>query len=508
MVRPVGADQHPEPLHPLDHERGLSGGGLEARAVAHEFDADVQTQPAHVADQPMTAHQLPPLVDDASAEARCVGREVVSLDDVEHRQPDGRRHGVSSEGVEVLHAVRERCRDLGRGDHRGQGMAVAGRLAHRDDVGNESLGGKPPELGTHSAEAHLHLVGDHQAAGASNHGGGISEVPVGEHHLSAAPDHRLDDHSGNPSARLVDAPADVCRIGTGRVARVAAVLSAVGVGHGSDVRPLGRASSAPARMLVVADVDERLRVPVVAVLDSDHVVGSGVRAHEPQREVVGLAAGVDEEAHRERLGQRCREPLGIPEHGLVQVARVGVQHSHLAGARPHHLGPRVAHVRDVVDRVEVAPRLVVVEGLGDSAHDAQRRVVRHAQARGQQPLTVSQRLAEGSLDHGHGARGKSQQQGGVGREPEPEVAQRRHAHAGVVVVEPEEVEDHLHVRVRRPPTVDLGAARPGEPLAGLDDLTLDEVVQRLAGEVSVQAVEGGAGRRLVAQHHHGPVVEG
>ena len=44
-------------------------------------------------------------------------------------------------------------------------MAVAHRLAHGDDVGDEAVARKAPHLSAAAAEAGLHLVGDEQPAG-------------------------------------------------------------------------------------------------------------------------------------------------------------------------------------------------------------------------------------------------------------------------------------------------------------------------------------------------------
>ncbi len=44
-------------------------------------------------------------------------------------------------------------------------MAIAHRLAHRDQIGNEAVAGKAPHLLAGAAETGLHLVGDEEAAG-------------------------------------------------------------------------------------------------------------------------------------------------------------------------------------------------------------------------------------------------------------------------------------------------------------------------------------------------------
>ena len=44
-------------------------------------------------------------------------------------------------------------------------MAIAHRLTHRDEVGNESVAGKAPHLFAGAAKPGLHFVGDEEAAG-------------------------------------------------------------------------------------------------------------------------------------------------------------------------------------------------------------------------------------------------------------------------------------------------------------------------------------------------------
>src|SRR4051812_36185974 len=82
-----------------------------------------------------------PLPDDAG-----VLLEPLLLDDVEDREADRGRHRVATERVEVLHAVRERVRDLASRDHGSERVAVADRLAHRDDVRCRALGPEGPRV--------------------------------------------------------------------------------------------------------------------------------------------------------------------------------------------------------------------------------------------------------------------------------------------------------------------------------------------------------------------------
>jgi hypothetical protein len=91
----------------------------------------------------------------------------------------------------------------------------------------------------------------------------------------------------------------------------APVGPAVVVGERRDVHPVGGAGAARAGVLVGADVDERVRVPVVRRLEHDRVAAPGVRARQPERQLVRLARRVEEVAHLERRRERGREPRRV-----------------------------------------------------------------------------------------------------------------------------------------------------------------------------------------------------
>ena len=90
-----------------------------------------------------------------------------STDDVEDREPDGRRDGIAAERVEVLHPVGERVGDRSGRGHRAERVAVADRLAHRHDVRRGALGPEGPDVPADSAEPDLDLVGDRDGADAA-----------------------------------------------------------------------------------------------------------------------------------------------------------------------------------------------------------------------------------------------------------------------------------------------------------------------------------------------------
>ena len=76
----------------------------------------------------------------------------------------------------------------GRGDG-SQGMAIADRLAHGDDIRYDALALESPKVGTCSAEAGLYLIGNTDAPRAAHEAVVGIQIPRGQNDLSAATDH-------------------------------------------------------------------------------------------------------------------------------------------------------------------------------------------------------------------------------------------------------------------------------------------------------------------------------
>jgi hypothetical protein len=113
---------------------------------------------------------------------------------------------------------------------------------------------------------------------------------------------------------------------------------------------------------------------VIGPIQHDHVITAGMRPRQPQRQVVGFAAGVDEVAHAERRRQRGRQPLGVAHQMVVQITGVRVQQPSLVDERGHHTRMLVAHVRHVVVRIQMGAAFAVDQPDVVAAHDLQRRI--------------------------------------------------------------------------------------------------------------------------------------
>ena len=115
-----------------------------------------------------------------------------------------------------------------------------------------------------------------------------------------------------------------------------------------------------------------------------------MRAREPQRQLVGLAPGVDEVADGKRFRQRRAQPLREVPDRVVQVSRVGVQRAHLIHRGLHDPWMRVPDVRNVVVGVKVLRAAVVEQVLHPAAGELHRVGVRETEIRAEPPLPLRQ----------------------------------------------------------------------------------------------------------------------
>jgi hypothetical protein len=245
------------------------------------------------------------------------------------------------------------------------------------------------------------------------------------------------------------------------------------------MHPLGRASAAGAVVFVRADVDQAGGMPVIGGVEHDHVALAGVRARQPQRQLVRLAGGVDEEAHAQRRRQQRAEAFGIAHDVVVQIAGVGVEQGQLRLCCPHHARVAVAHMRHVVVHIEKRAAAVIIQVLLPAAHDLERPAVRDAQVAADARLACGQRRFER----------RRRRRKALGRDAKPYVARAGGRHAGVVAPEVQQVEDDLNVQMRRPVAVHGRRADPPDLLALRHGPAFTQHVEALGAQVAVQRVE-------------------
>ena len=237
-------------------------------------------------------------------------------------------------------------------------MPVPHRLAEGDDIGDDVLRLEAPRVTPDSTEPDLDLVGDADRAGRAGVPICGLQITGGRLDLATTRENAL----GQEGARrmplrpqILERIADVSGVLVGPIHHLPTILPAIIVRHRDRPDPRRSARAPFASELVVTAVDQPLRVAVIAALDRDDAGPAGVRASEPQRQLVRLAPGVHKEEDRERSGNELPQALGILQYPVVQVSRVRVEDGHLSLSRPDDGGMLVADVRDVVHAVQVSP---------------------------------------------------------------------------------------------------------------------------------------------------------
>ena len=299
------------------------------------------------------------------------------------------------------------------------------------------------------------------------------EVAAGDRDPALVAEQRLADEGGGAAARARRGELAAQRRHVGGA--VVAEAAAVGVGQLGDV-DVRRQELAPVRAVdaVRAQLVGRGGPAVVGALERDDVVAAGGDPGEAEREVDGLAAGVDEEDPVERGGKQRGEPLRVLRHHAVEEARVRVEQPELAvrGRGDGRVG--VADDGDVVDRVDVRAAVRVVEDVAGAADELRRVVVVEALGRGDGALAAA-RAARACGRRGRARRRRRGARDGSGHRPSHASRSRGVAEAGEVGRGGElDVDGGPSPRGQRPTSAPAatrvargdGGREPGEPDVG------------------------------------------
>ncbi len=111
---------------------------------------------------------------------------------------------------------------------------------------------------------------------------------------------------------------------------------------------------------------------MVGAVDDEEAFAARVRGCKSQRQLVGFAARIDEEAGVEGGRKRRAEALCVRREAVEQVTCVGVELRHLALSGFDDARMTVADVADVVDEIQVRASAVVVEVGAASPNDCKR----------------------------------------------------------------------------------------------------------------------------------------
>jgi hypothetical protein len=246
-------------------------------------------------------------------------------------------------------------------------MAVAHRLAHGDEIGHEAVAGKAPHPSAATAEAGLYLIGDEQRAFLPDgfDRGAQKTRWVGEH--TVARKDRIDQKRRRTDAALLHVGQCIADV-TGK--DFAGVCSRTRRRHKPHVAFFRKRKSERGRQF-----SQRAGDAMIGVCRDDESGAAGAGSRDAQSEIVGLAAGTGEHDVTD-LGRKRREQFFCEvEHGLLQVARMRVEHGGLPRNRLHDVRVAVPDRCDVVVGVQIAVSGGVMEPDAFTADELDRLVV-------------------------------------------------------------------------------------------------------------------------------------
>ncbi len=350
--------------------------------AGNKLHAHEEARAAHIGDDGERTGQGPDVRHHPRTHGARIGLKAFAFQDVEDRHSRGAGDGIAAEGVEVARLAAERLHDLRLDHHGGDGMTVAHRLAHGDDVRCEAVALETPQLVARAAEARLHFVGDEQASGFADRVDGLFQEAgrFGEH--AVAREDGVDQKRRRPDA----VPLHVRD-------RVTNTLRE----YGSDlVLRDQRAVRCRHRAHMLAQIDERperrrqpghrVRPAMIGEAGHDETGALGEALGHAHRKVVRLAAGAGEHDVRQRRRKLGQQAFGIVDHGLVEIARVRVQHSRLPRDGLHDMRMAVPHRHHIIIGIEIGVALRVVEPHAFAAHHMHRILIEQPIGRPQQLL--------------------------------------------------------------------------------------------------------------------------
>jgi hypothetical protein len=303
----------------------------------------------------------------------------------EHRESGGGSHGIAAESREEAELGLKGLDHGPVGDDHAHWVAVAHGLAEGHHVGFEAAALESPEMRTGAAQSILHLIGNDQAAHRARARRDRRGPGSGRIENAAAGDRGIDEkrrRSQSSPLKRTDRPIGVLRH-RGQFCGAALI-------EGAQSRRRRRDRYDP-RVAGLCGPRRESRGAfgntVIGMLhDQCAAVTRGHLRHAPGH-IVGLAAGIDENAGIEMRRQAGRELIRIVQDVLMEVAGVSRKESRLPLNRSDHRGVGMPDVRHVVVDIQVRPPLGVVQPDSRSAHQVQRLFIKQFGAGAHQPMT-------------------------------------------------------------------------------------------------------------------------
>src|SRR6266478_5289466 len=348
----------------------------------------------------MTLLQIPQTAHELSSNAQRMLLQLFFLKNVQNREPRRASNGIAAKRTEKLHAIVEGIGDLTRGDNRRERKRIADRLAKNHDVGNHILRFESPEVRAQASKSQLNFIGDADAARCAYVTVHRREITRRKYNLPADAGQCFRNICGDAASfglcackNFLNMPRVLCSC----FVVIAAIQAAVVISERRDVHPRLLPVPAGAIKFIGADVNQRVRVTVVGVLQNDNVLAAGMGTGKPKRQFIGLAAGIYEEADAQRFREQSRQAFGIAIDVVVQIASVGIEQRKLFLRGFDDARMTVPDKRNVVVHVEIRAARVVIEMLHPAPLDLQWTLVRDAQVFAKIGLASRKRLGEPQL---------------------------------------------------------------------------------------------------------------
>ena len=320
----------------------------------------------------MTRLQRAQLRQPIRAHIRRVRAQIFRFNHIQHGEPNRARNGIAAERIEIFHPVRKCGGNFARRNHAAQRMPVARGLAERDNIGQSILCLKRPHVRPDAPEPDLHFIGNTNRARRARVRKRAFQIALREKNLSAAARNGFGHECRRVAVFMMQAFqnfADCVRVFFCRARVARAKRAAICVGKRRNVRRVGSALAALAIEFVRTHINQRLRVAVIRVVNTNHIAAIRVRARQTQRKLIRLTARIGEKANRQRRGQSRGQTPRVLDNVVVQITRVRVQHLHLLLSRAHHARTAMPHMTHIVDAIQIRVAVLVVQILPDPAHN-------------------------------------------------------------------------------------------------------------------------------------------
>ena len=211
--------------------------------------------------------------------------------DIKDGQTSSDRYVVSTKRGEVLHPVVECIGYRTGGHHSAHGLAVPNRLAHHDDIRDNVVCFKRPEMCTYSSKTNLDFIGNTNTTGCPDIVIDSSQIPIRQDNLPADTGQRL----GNISPQAPTFGLDTCDDRLDLIGILAPSQrifpfkwSAIIIGNECRMDPIWRTGSTRSVMFVWTYVNQSIGVPMIRGIQHYDVRALGICLHHADSELVGF----------------------------------------------------------------------------------------------------------------------------------------------------------------------------------------------------------------------------